>query len=247
MEIIVYHSPIGGAGKTTLALTHAYKLHEQGSKVLILDMASYGTINHILKESNTLTGIGRIKALFEVDFEGSIDSVVEEIHENGIKKIHQSNRLFFLSAATLLKMEYLEYAQTQRLFQALNEMDFDAVIVDTSSDLHIRNIACLEAASKVFVPITQNLVDTFQVEVMLNLCSELHLNTDKFALIINKFTKRVYFNKNEVADFLKLRINSIVLDKSISITNFYNTVSKTTLNKSHSNLGMLRKYMGVKG
>lgn len=203
MSIRVYHSPCGGVGKTSIAIASAIKSAKAGKNVLLMDLSTFGAISFHLRDSSLKSGLNRVSALF-YDSEEEIDEeeLKEQLTRVGIKRFKEIKNLSTLYAASPVKMDKLDYGHVKKLVTALSALEFDEIIVDTSSDLHIRNIALFESCDELYTIATPDLQCAWQLNALNELMTDLFIDMTKVKGIMNKYKSYSSFNIKESEGYL---------------------------------------------
>lgn len=203
MNITVYHSPSGGVGKTSIAIAKALKEARANKSVLLMDMATYGGVSFNLRDSNLRSGLNRVSALY-YDDAGDIptEELVLQLTEAGIKTYKEVKGLSTLYAAGAVKMDKLDYPHVTELMKAVRTLAYDEVIIDTSSDLHARNVALFEAADELVLVTTPDLESAWHLGSFLELLNDLYIPLQKVTGILNKYKSYSSYNPKETEAYL---------------------------------------------
>ncbi len=148
MRIIAIFSPLGGAGKTTLAVNLAASLAELGKRVLLVDLDA---------QSSATTALG-----LATEPGGSLYSAL--MHGTSPKAVIRSTRLTSLfvirSHIELLEVD-MRFAQRDhnqiRLREVIAELhalpDFDCILLDCPSSMGVMTSAAMAEADELLVPL----------------------------------------------------------------------------------------------
>ena len=143
--VIAVTNQKGGVGKTTTAVNLAYCLAKMRYKILLVDFDPQG---------NATSGLGFDK--------NKLSSAVQDVIggraklEDCIQKTKQKN-LFLLPATAELANTEVELAKVEhrfsRLRQALDGLDYNAIIIDCPPSLSLLTVNALIAARYVLLPV----------------------------------------------------------------------------------------------
>lgn len=144
-HIIAIANQKGGVGKTTTTINLGSYLSKAGKRTLIVDLDPQG---------NTSSGLGIDKAelkqsLYDVIVSGG--DVKQAIHKT------QFHGLAVLPAAPILAAAEVELVNVSgrefRLHQAINELDYDYVLIDCPPSLGLLTLNGLVAAHSLLIPV----------------------------------------------------------------------------------------------
>lgn len=192
-KFIMFHSPKGGTGNTSILLNCAIHLGKKGVKVLVLDYSLYAnTRTKLSLKQDTLNLTNSIKSLKEnLNHETFTNLVLNNLYNYSYS--NSSIDVLIVDSPTNLtsiKIEYVEY-----LHNILQHLDYDCILIDSSSNLSILNIALYHLSNEIFLVSSADISSTWSViqhsEIMHNLgCS------NKCKLILNMLDKS-YSNISE--------------------------------------------------
>lgn len=197
---IGFYSPMGGCGKTSLAVAVAGVLKDRGYRVAYInmeevssagaffDMSIAGTVSNIfLKIKN-----GQQNISFDI-----VNSFAED--PSGIKYIGQAE-----SAMEYNELTGEEISTFISQIKRLSELDF--VIFDFSADYTVKKIKALKLMNKIVMPICNSGVSINKLNVFANemeLHPKMNMLWEKFVPIINKATT------NDISDAIKMLLREI--------------------------------------
>ena len=184
-KLVLVYSPQGGCGKTTLAIGAAKALQALGNNVLYVDaeyLQSFG-------------GMLNAKAWADRNLieELSVGRFSRETLERNIIKgdiNYLAPMQYSLLGNSLQDTHYVALVKTM-----LEVMDYDFIILDTSSDFNKCKADLIELAGQMIIPCTQGSDSLLKMEALLrniNVADE-----KKYILVCNMFRKD---HKNELAD-----------------------------------------------
>lgn len=198
-QVIVFHAPRGGVGKTTLAINTAAQYRLKGGKelrIVLVDFDPYGSIAAALP----LKGTATIYKWADFKREPSWKEIEEEltcVHEpTGIRVIPMGHNLLDAD------LNPLSYDVSALIIRTLRKY-FDVIVIDCGPRLQDQQIAALEHAHKIFeiaipeIPTIRRLRDFRDMIDMLP-----QIQSSKFSTILNRVPKRLSLNKAELIEFL---------------------------------------------
>ena len=174
-RLIMVYSPVGGCGKTTLAIGAAKALQTLGNSVLYVDteyLQSFGSMLHSSSWAD--------RSLVE---ELAVGRFTRETLERNIIKgeiDYLAPMQYSLLGNSLQDLNYVALIKTLR-----EAMDYDFIIVDTSSDFNKCKVDLIELAGQMLIPCTQDGGGAAKMEALLR-----NINvgdTKKYVLVCNMF------------------------------------------------------------
>lgn len=180
----------GGVGKTTIEFNQAYRLAEQGNRVLIIDADGQRNMSKLcfgsMREVEWIEKHGFTSAeLFRSDLKREDITVYQTpIHAN----------LFVIPAhkekiASVLAGGEKAVKMVANPRKYIEHLDFDYIFIDTPPSLGVTQLAAINAVDYIFVPVT---VDDFSNEGLLSLLKT--VRTVKTNLRSNVQLAGVYIN-----------------------------------------------------
>jgi len=195
--VILVSSPQGGSGKSTIAVNLAFHYAKQNLRVLLMDLAVYGSLPSMLKipirgngMSSLITALEQKEEEFELtEFTGLFHDAI--LHHESMNNLHM------LLSASPLKMEKLTANQTDYLLRSAKSENYDLIIVDTSSELSERNITAVDHADLILIPTLQDVTSGWKVLLYKEILDNLNVTKDRIGLVINRCSKYSAFNNSE--------------------------------------------------
>jgi pilus assembly protein CpaE len=200
-KIVTVYSPKGGAGKTTLAVNLALTLHNDDTKVALVDgNLQFGDIAVFVNEQgkNTIA-----------DLSSRSDELDPEIVEEVMVK-HAASGVHLLAAPT--RPEYAEKvtsAQFSKVLEYLRQM-YAYVIVDTSSYLTDITLAAIDVSDLIVLVTTQDIPAIKNCRLFLDLLQTMGIDRSKILFTMNRFDKRINITPERVAENLKQEVSSVI-------------------------------------
>jgi len=220
-KIALYYSPKGGVGTTTIAVNTASQLSLKGKKVLLVDFAVYGHIATIFDLPQTVKGLANIISVLE---QGSANKdKLKEVARNTIETVSiRGSELDILSAASPVKMSSLSLEETDAILSAIVELDYDAIVIDTSTDLSERNISLMSVATDLLFILTPDVVANWSMISSLEVIQRLNKPAQNRYLIINAYYDAIGFPISEIETLLSMEVSALIPYKFQQIQGYSN-------------------------
>lgn len=178
-KVILVYSPVGGSGKTTLALGMAAYYARNYKKVLYIDAEIMNTFQQYLD-----TPVWMPTAAY-----GEFLSKSRDVYGQ-IKKYIQTEVFDYLppfsSALSLLDMDYSFYGN---VIQSAKEAgEYDLIIVDTDTVFDAHKAALISQADKVLLVVTQEKTAVYTMNILMKNMS--HSDSDKYICLCNDYDEK---------------------------------------------------------
>ena len=200
-KIVTIYSPKGGAGCTTLAVNLALTLHNEDTRVALVDgNLQFGDVAVFMNEQGKNTMIDLAPRAEELDPE-----IVEEVMLK-----HAASGLHILAAPS--RPEYAEKVssgQFTRVLEYLRQM-YSYVIVDTASFLTDATLAAIDVSDLVVLVTTQDIPSIKNCRLFLDLSQTLGIDRERILFVMNRFDKRINITPDRVTENLKQEVVSII-------------------------------------
>jgi len=208
-KVIVFYSPKGGTGCTTIATNYACALKNSDNKILIIDAnLQFGDIPIFFNEQIRNSILDLTPLANELD-PGIIEDVVTK---------HTSSGIDFIAAPPKPEMgEQVEVDQFIKVVDYLKNF-YTHIIIDTASYLTNVVQAAIEVADIISLITTQDIPSIKNSNEFLNLADVSDINREMIVFILNKYDKRISISPDRISDSLHQKIElSIPFDeKSVS-------------------------------
>lgn len=186
-KVVAIYSPLGGVGKTTIAVSSSIYCGKKGLNVFYLNFESF--------QSTPL--------FFNCKNEKSYSKILEYVKDKrddlhrmieASKQVDTDHNVYYLSPPeSILDILEAEPKDFRRLINEFKSMGmYDIVIVDMSSELSDRNIALLEACDQVVLVLAQDAISNIKAESFSQQLEALLKRkgldfTGKLTLVLNKY------------------------------------------------------------
>ena len=208
-KIITVYSPKGGTGCTTLAVNLAIALHNEDTRVVIVDAnLQFGDVAMFFNEQGKNTILDIAPRVDDLD-----PDTIEEIM---IK--HEASGIHILAAPQ--RPEHAEKLSTEQFTKVLNYLRqlYAYVVVDTSSILTDIILGAVDLSDQVILVTTQDIPAIKNARLFLDLLQTMGVDRDHIVFVMNKFDKRIGITPERVGDNLKQKISAVIpLDERVVI------------------------------
>jgi pilus assembly protein CpaE len=200
-KVVTIYSPKGGAGCTTIAVNLALTLHNEDTRVALVDgNLQFGDVAVFVNEQGKNTIIDLAPRADELDPE-----IVEEVMLK-----HAGSGLHILAAPS--KPEYAEKVtsnQFSSVLEYLRQM-YAYVVVDTASLLTDVTLSAIDVSDLVVLVTTQDIPSIKNCRLFLDLSLTLGIERDRVLFTMNRYDKRINITPERVAENLKQEVSSVI-------------------------------------
>ncbi|MEW6083860.1 MAG: response regulator [Chloroflexota bacterium] len=200
-RIVTVYSPKGGAGCTTLAVNLAITLHNDDTRVALVDAnLQFGDVAVFVNEQGKNTIADLAPRAEELDPE-----IVEEVMLK-----HSASGLHILAAPS--RPEYadkISSGQLSKVLEYLRQM-YAYVIVDTSAYLTENTLAAIDVSDLIILVTTQDIPSIKNCRLFLDLMQTMGVERDRILFVMNRFDRRINITPDRVAENLKQEISSVI-------------------------------------
>jgi pilus assembly protein CpaE len=208
-KIIMIYSPKGGTGCTTIAVNLALALHNEETRVALVDTnLQFGDVAVFLNEQGKNTIMDLAPRAEELD-----PDIVE-----GVMIKHPASGMHILAAPA--KPEYAERItsdQITKLLQYLRRM-YAYIVVDTCSYLIDTTLAVMDTCDVIVLVTTQDIPSIKNSRLFLDLLRTMGTSSKKVAFVMNRYDKRIAITPEKVGENLKQEVIAVIpLDERVVI------------------------------
>src|SRR6266540_691441 len=200
-KIISVYSPKCGTGCTTLAVNLALTLHNEDTRVALVDgNLQFGDVAVFMNEQGKNTIVDLAPRAEELDPE-----IVEEVMLK-----HAASGLHILAAPS--RPEYAEKvssAQFTKVLEYLRQM-YSYVVVDTATLLTDVTLAAIDISDLIVLVTTQDIPSIKNCRLFLDLLQTLGIERERILFVMNRFDKRINITPERVTENLKQEIVSVI-------------------------------------
>jgi pilus assembly protein CpaE len=208
-KIITVYSPKGGTGCTTLAVNMAIALHNEETRVVLVDAnLQYGDVAMFFNEQGKNTILDIAPRVDELD-----PDVVEEIM---IK--HEQSGIHILAAPQRPELaEKISPDQFSKVLNYLRQL-YSYIVVDTSSILTEVALSAIDISDAIILITTQDIPAIKNARLFLDLLQTMGIDRDHIVFVMNKFDRRIGITPEKISENLKQKISVVIpLDERIVI------------------------------
>ena len=208
-KVITVYSPKGGTGCTTLAVNLAIALHNEDTRVVIVDAnLQFGDVAMFFNEQGKNTILDIAPRVDDLDPE-----TVEEIM---IK--HEASGIHILAAPQ--RPEHAEKLSTEQFTKVITYLRqlYSYVVIDTSSILTDIILGAIDHSDAVILVTTQDIPAIKNARLVLDLMQTMGLDRERIIFVMNRFDKRIGITPERIGDNLKHKVSAVIpLDERVVI------------------------------
>lgn len=189
-KVIGVYSPIGGIGKSTIAIALAMELASQGNKVLYLNLENMPSTNAYFNVSINSRNLSDI-----VSYLSAGSDRLSNYLEGCINLDSRSNVFYINPADNIFDLEEMNQDDIKYLIQVIiDTRRFTHIVIDTSSNYNTLKKSIIDCCDKIVAPLEQSSIGREKLLNFLKYIDEEELY--KFIPIINK-------SKEAEVDFMR--------------------------------------------
>ncbi|MBN1451381.1 MAG: response regulator [Anaerolineales bacterium] len=208
-KVITIYSPKGGTGCTTIAVNLALALHNEDTRVTLVDgNFQYGDVAVFVNEQGKNTIVDIATRVDELD-----PDIVESVMIN-----HAASGVHILAAPS--RPEYAEKVngdQFSQLIDYLRQM-YAYVVIDTTPILTDITLAAIDKSDVIVLVTTQDIPSIKNARLFLDLLQTIGIERERIVFTMNRFDKRIAITPERVGDNLKQRVAAVIpLDERVVV------------------------------
>ena len=200
-KVIVVYSPKGGGGATTLAVNLAVTLHNEETKVALIDgNLQFGDVAVFLNLQTKNSVLDLATRASELDPE-IVSEVMTTHTATGVKILAAPSRPEFAENVT--------GEQFGKVLEFLRQM-FSYIIVDTSSTLTDVIITSMDHSDLVILITTQDIPSIKDARLYLDLADVMKIERRRVLFVMNRFDKRIGILPEKISESFKHEISAVI-------------------------------------
>jgi pilus assembly protein CpaE len=208
-KVITVYSPKGGTGCTTIAVNLALALHNEDTRVTLVDgNFQYGDVAVFINEQGKNTIIDVATRVNELD-----PDIVEGVMIN-----HAATGVHVLAAPS--RPEHAEQVsgdQFSQLIDYLRQM-YAYIVIDTTPILTDITLTAIDKSDVIVLVTTQDIPSIKNARLFLDLLQTLGIERERIVFTMNRFDKRIAITPERVGDNLKQKVAAVIpLDERVVV------------------------------
>ncbi len=200
-KVVTIYSPKGGTGCTTLAVNLALTLHNEDTRVALVDAnLQFGDVAVFMNEQGKNTIVDLAPRAEELD---------PEIVEDVMLK-HAASGLHILAAPS--RPEYAEKVTSSQFIKVLEYLRqmYAYVIVDTTPILTDVTLAAIDVSDVLVLVTTQDIPSIKNCRLFLDLSQTLGIERERILFVMNRFDRRINITPDRVTENLKQEVVAVI-------------------------------------
>jgi pilus assembly protein CpaE len=200
-KVVSVYSPKGGTGCTTIAVNLAVALHNEDTRVVIVDSnLQYGDVAMFFNEQGKNTILDLAPLADELDAE-VVGGVLVKHSTTGVSILASPSRPEHADKVTA--DQFLKVVEFLRQVYAY-------VVVDTATYLSDVTIAAIDASDGIVLVTTQDIPSIKNSRLFLDLMLTLKIDRGRIVFVMNKFDKRIAITAERVSENLKQEVAAVL-------------------------------------
>jgi pilus assembly protein CpaE len=223
-KIVMVYSPKGGTGCTTIAVNLALALHNEDTRVVLVDgNLQFGDVAVFINEQGKNTILELAPRVDELEPDVVSDLLIK----------HEPSGVHVLAAPQRPEnAEKVSAEQFTKILQYLRRM-YAYVVVDTSPILTDITLSIVDMSDVIALITTQEIPAIKNARLFLDLLHTMGVDRERIVFLMNRYDKRIAITPDRVGDNLKQEISVVIpLDEKVVIPSVNRGVPFMLDNKS---------------
>ncbi|MCJ7434581.1 MAG: response regulator [Anaerolineales bacterium] len=200
-KVITLYSPKGGTGCTTLAVNLAIALHNETTRVVLIDAnLQYGDVAMFMNEQGKNTILDLAPRVDEMDLE-TIQGVVITHEASGVNVLAAPQRPE--------QAEQVSANQFIKLVDYLRRL-YAYIVIDTASSLNDITMAAIDSSDVITLISTQEIPSIKNSRLFLDLLQTMGVDRSHIVFILNRFDKRITITPERIGENLKQEVAAVI-------------------------------------
>src|SRR5512140_2110095 len=208
-KVITVYSPKGGTGCTTLAVNLAIALHNEDTRVVLVDAnLQFGDVAMFFNEQGKNTILDIAPRVGDLDADTVEDIMIK----------HEASGIHILAAPQ--RPEQAEKLSTEQFTKVLSYLRqlYAYVVVDTSSILTDIILGAVDLSDAIILVTTPDIPAIKNARLFLDLLQTMAVDRERIIFVMNRFDKRIGITPERIAENLKHKISAVIpLDERVVI------------------------------
>jgi len=208
-KIIMVYSPKGGTGCTTIAVNLALALHNEDTRVVLVDgNLQFGDVAVFINEQGKNTIL---------DLAPRVDELEADIVEEILIK-HEASGIHVLAAPQRPELaEKVTAEQFLKVLQYLRRL-YSYVVVDSTPLLTDTTLSVIDSTDVIVLVATQEIPAIKNARLFLDLLQTMGVDRNRIVFTINRYSKRIAITPERLGENLKQEVTTVIpLDDQVVV------------------------------